>query len=59
MNIIRGAGGGGGKGMKIVKNENEFDWNDPNFTTSDHLINTMSQDYLDQENVKRHNRKFK
>lgn len=42
-----------------IENEDEFDYNDPDFTTSDHLINTMSRDYVDQENVKRHNRRFK
>ena len=37
----------------------EFNWNDPNYTTSDHLLDTMDQDYLDRENVQRHNRRFK
>tara|TARA_B100000927_G_scaffold270105_1_gene245996 strand:+ start:7526 stop:8269 length:744 start_codon:yes stop_codon:yes gene_type:complete len=37
----------------------EFDWNDSDYTTSDHLLDTMNQDYLDRENVQRHNRRFK
>ena len=37
----------------------EFDWNNSDYTTSDHLIDTMKQDYLDQENLRRHNRRFK
>lgn len=53
----------GGETMRRVsahiENDDEFDWNDPNYTTSDHLIDTMDQDYLDRENVQRHNRRFK
>ena len=37
----------------------EFDWNNSDYTTSDHLLDTMDQDYLDRENVQRHNRRFK
>lgn len=41
-----------------IENEDEFDWNDPEYSTSDHLIDTSSQEYLDQENIKRHNKRF-
>lgn len=32
---------------------------DPKKSTSDHLIDTTQQDYIDQENILRHNRKLK
>jgi len=37
----------------------EFNWNDPSYSSSDHLLDTLEQDYLDRENVQRHNRRFK
>ncbi len=40
-----------------VENEDEFE--NIGDSTSDHLLYTTSQDYLDQENVQRHNRRFK
>tara|TARA_B100000131_G_scaffold310422_1_gene342088 strand:- start:397 stop:1020 length:624 start_codon:yes stop_codon:yes gene_type:complete len=51
----------GGETMRRVNThvEDDFNWNDPNYTTSDHLLDTMDQDYLDWENVKSHNRRFK
>jgi len=42
-----------------IENDDEFDWNNPDYSTSDHLLDTMDQDYLDWENVKIHNRRFK
>ena len=53
----------GGETMRRVsahiENDDEFDWNNPDYSTSDHLLDTMDQDYLDWENVKIHNRRFK
>ena len=52
----------GGETMRRVsahiENDDEFDWNNPSYSTSDHLLDTMDQDYLDWENVRIHNRKF-
>jgi hypothetical protein len=42
-----------------IENDDEFDWNNPNYSSSDHLIDTTEKDYLDWENVRSHNRKFK
>jgi len=42
-----------------IENEDEFDYNDPNYSTSDHLLDTMTRDYRDQENLRYHNRKLK
>ena len=39
--------------------ENDFKYHDKNYTTSDYLVDTMSQEYIDWENVKRHNTKYK
>ena len=39
--------------------ENDFKYHDKDYTTSDYLVDTMSQEYIDWENVKRHNRKYK
>ena len=53
----------GGETMRRVsahiENDDEFDYNNPEYSTSDHLIDTMTQDYLDSENLKFHNRKLK
>jgi len=42
-----------------IENEDEFNWNNPEYSTSDHLLDTLDQDFLDQENVRSHNRRFK
>jgi len=42
-----------------IENDDEFDWNNNSYTTSDHLLDTMTQDYIDTENLRFHNRKFK
>ena len=42
-----------------IENEDEFDYNDPDYSSSDHLLDTMTRDYRDQENLRYHNRKLK
>ena len=42
-----------------IENEDEFNYNDPDYSSSDHLIDTMTRDYRDQENLRYHNRKLK
>ena len=42
-----------------IENDDEFDWNDANYSSSDQLIDTMTQDYRDLENLRYHNRKLK
>jgi len=42
-----------------IENDDEFDWNNPDYSSSDHLIDTTEKDFLDWENVRSHNRKFK
>ena len=38
---------------------NDFKYYDKEYSTSDYLIDTMKQEYIDWENVKRHNKKHK
>lgn len=42
-----------------IENEDEFDYNDPDYSSSDHLLDTMTRDFRDQENLRYHNRKLK
>ena len=42
-----------------IENEDEFNWNDPEYSTSDHFLDTLDQDYLDWDNVRSQNRRFK
>ena len=39
--------------------EDEFEWNNSDYTTSDYLLDTMDQEYLDWANVRSHIKKFK
>lgn len=39
--------------------ENDFKYYDKDCSTSNYLVDTMDQEYIDWENVRRHNRKYK
>ena len=39
--------------------EKDFKYHDKDYTTSDYLIDTMSQEYIDWENVRKHNKRLK
>jgi len=51
----------GGETMHRLRTDvvNDFKYYDEDYTTSEYLVDTMSQEYIDWENVRRHNKRYK